>query len=551
MRTIVAAALPYAYSIPHLGNFVGSILAADVYSKYLKMKGEDFIFISGSDQHGTPVELRAIREKIDPEKLAESMHEEIKALFEKYGCTFTHYGKTHSKANMDIVYEITDALDKNGYIITVEQDQAYCNVDRRFLTDRLIEGTCPYCESALARGDQCDNCGHLLTPAELIKPHCTICGKSDIKFVKARNMALSMDKLQKPILKFVESSRNNNWSKNAYNKSLSYIKEGLKPRDITRNMRWGIPVNRKGFEDNVFYVWYDGLAGYIGITKEWNAKRWKDYWLSEDTRLVHFMGKDNIEFHTTMWPAMLIGSKMGFTLPATIRASEHLISKKIKFSKSRGVGLNLNTALHILPSDYWRFALMHMYPETADTEFTKELLVEVVNKLMNDKIGNLIHRVLTISKNNSDRIDETAKIDAETGHKADEIITEYRDRFEKFDLRGALNALLELADYGNELMSSKEPWALAKKAAADSAAEKEFTEIMGSLLNLVYYVSVLLYPFSPDASGKALSYFGIMKEPDMKLLSKRAKPDLSLEITPIFSKVSKEALAKLEKQEQQ
>ncbi|MGI0135071.1 MAG: class I tRNA ligase family protein, partial [Candidatus Micrarchaeaceae archaeon] len=365
------------------------------------------------DQHGTPVELRAIKEKTSPEKLAESMHEEIKSLFEKYGCTFTHYGKTHSEANKDIVYEITDALDKNGYITVVEQDQAYCNIDRRFLTDRLIEGTCPHCKSPLARGDQCENCGRLLTPRELIRPHCTICGKSDIKFIMAKNLALSMDKLQKQILKFVESSKKNNWSKNAYNKSLSYIKEGLKPREITRNMKWGIPVNRKGFEDNVFYVWYDGLSGYIGITKEWSAKKWKEYWLSEETRLVHFMGKDNIEFHTTMWPAMLIGSKMGFVLPTTIRASEHLISKKIKFSKSRGVGLDLNTALHIMPSDYWRFALMHMYPETADTEFTKELLVETVNKLMNDKIGNLIHRVLTISKNNQDMFDATFRISAE------------------------------------------------------------------------------------------------------------------------------------------
>jgi methionyl-tRNA synthetase len=523
------------------------VLPADVYFKYLKMKKEDAIFICGSDQHGTPIELRAIKEGTTPEKLSEDMHAKIMQLFENFECTFTYYGKTHTEQNKEVAYEIFNALKNNGYIVEVEDKQAYCNIDKRFLTDRLIEGDCPYCKYNKARGDQCENCGRLLDPDQLINPRCSICNKNDISFLKVKNLAIALDKLQDKILEFVEAGSKNNWSKNAKNKALSYIKEGLKPRDITRSMKWGIPVPVKGFEHSVFYVWYDAPIAYISMTKDWDREKWKNYWMSKDTRVVQFMGKDNIEFHTVMWPAFLLGSNLGYALPTTIRASEYLTSKEVKFSKSAGVGLNMQEAIKILDADYWRFSLMYMYPETADTEFSIEVLTEVVNKIMNDKIGNFIHRVLTIAKNNKELINSMEKVELGNEKEAiNKILDDYKSNFENMHMREALYALISLAEFGNAKMSNDQPWNQLKWKEKEEG-EKRFISTMSSLLKIAYNLSVLLWPFTPASSMKALSYFGIENEPLLDDLNNNPKPDLDKEITPLFSKLTDEKLEKIER----
>jgi methionyl-tRNA synthetase len=541
----VTSALPYSYAVPHLGNFVGSVLPADVYYKYLKMLGEDAIFICGSDEHGTPTELRAIKEGVEPEALAKSMHETIKELFEKFNCTFTYYGETHSDQNRDTVYEIFGLLKSNGYITETKNMQAYCNFDKRFLTDRLIEGTCPYCKYQNARGDQCENCGRLLDPSQLISPRCTICGRSEISFKEVKNLALALDKLQASIGSFINEASKNNWSKNAKNKPLSYIKEGLKPRDITRNMKWGFPVPIKGFENSVFYVWFDAVISYISITKEWNSVEWEKYWVSKDTRLVQFMGKDNIEFHTLMWPGILIGTDVGYTMPTTIRASEYLLSRDVKFSKSQGTGLNMQEALNILGADYWRVILIHLYPETADSEFSIDIVTEIVNKTMNDKIGNLIHRVLTIAKSNAELVKEPRISDTNKAE-LNKIIEDYKANFDRIRLREALHSLFELADYGNALMSKHQPWLLVKNG--DDNSKKEFSEVMGTLLCTIFNIAIMLRPFAPDASRMALSYFDFNKEPMLMDIANSINA-VSLEnkkLVPVFSKVTDEQIKLLE-----
>jgi methionyl-tRNA synthetase len=547
MKLIITSALPYSYAMPHLGNFVGSVLPADVYYKYTQMREIDSIFICGSDQHGTPVELRAIREKVEPEVLAAKIHNSLKEIFEKYNCTFTHYGSTHSEANKQTVYEIFEALKKNKYIEEITATQAYCKVDSRFLTDRLIEGTCPYCKGTKARGDQCDTCGRLLQPDQIIHPVCKICGKGEIEFRKVKNLAISLEKLQDKIEEFVAESSKNNWSKNAANKSISYIKEGLKARDITRNMKWGFPVPEKGFEHSVFYVWYDALIGYIGMTREWDSKKWEKYWKGKDTELVHFMGKDNIEFHTTIWPGILIGSNLGFAMPRTIRASEFLTSKEVKFSKSSGIGLDLTEALTVMDADYWRFVLMYLYPETADAEFSVEQTVEIVNKLMNGKIGNLIHRVLTISSTNKELVSADPRLEGQYAEKANKIVAQYVECFERMRLREALNSVLELADLGNMIMSAEEPWKLAKMEDKESKAK--FRQVMDGLMVIIYQMSIMLWPFTPKASEQALAYMGETAKPDFAMLfhaeEDGVKPKIQKEFKPLFSKLSDEQIAKL------
>ncbi len=543
MKIIVTAALPYSYSIPHLGNLVGSILPADVFYKHLRMKGEDAIFICGSDQHGTPIELKAIELKKKPEELANEMHEEIKRIFERFGCTFTHYGKTHSEQNKEIVYKVFHALMENEYIIEAESLQAYCNYDKRFLLDRLIEGICPHCKYGQARGDQCDGCGHLLNPNDLLNPHCRICGRSDISFVKAKNLALALDRLSPEIKKFIEANSRNNWPKPAINKSLSYIKEGLKPRDITRKMKWGFPVPLKGYEDSVFYVWFDAVLGYIGITKEW-SERWADYWMSGKTKLIQFMGKDNMEFHTLMWPGILIGSGMGFVLPTTIKTSEYLTSKREKFSKSKGVGLDLNDALRLLPADYWRFALMSIYPETADSEFSLEIMVETVNSLMNDKIGNLLHRTLKLAHSNKTAIDWKAFESVENTAEMKARIEKYMSDFERLELREALKDVVELAGLGNALINDEKPWEAARLAGEDNDAKERFSRILGLASRISYCVSLMLYPFAPNSSSDALEYFGVKAKgkdvPSMRLLERSVRLNLDSEPKPIFRKIGME-----------
>ncbi len=539
-RYIITSALPYAEGMLHLGNLVGSILPADIYYKYLKMKGEDALYICGSDQHGTPIELQAIKKGVEPRDLANQMHEQIKQALEKFECTFTYYGKTDSEANKATVYEIFDALDRNGYIIETESLQAYCNIDKRFLSDRFVEGTCPYCGFAGARGDQCDNCGHLLTPQELKEPHCVICGSKELEFKKVKNLAIDLKKLAPKLKSFIEERSKNNWSKNSINKSLSYISQGLQAREITRNMKWGFKVPKKGFEDSVFYVWFDAPIGYIGITREYSEKMWKDYWFDEKSRLVQFMGKDNIEFHTLMWPGMLIGSDLGYVLPYTIKAYEFLMSKTIKFSKSRGTGMNIQNALDIMHPDYWRFVLASLMPETADSEFSIPAVIEIVNKVMNDKIGNLVHRVLTLAKKVNDgkwNVD-APELDSK---RIMELVESYRKHFENLEIREALKDVVDLADLGNMMMSSYEPWSMLK-----SGKNEELNALLSTLLSIVFYIGVLLHPFTPMASAKTISYFGLHENASFNMLNEKHEFDASQKIEPIFRKMTDHEIKKLE-----
>jgi methionyl-tRNA synthetase len=531
--------------LPHLGNFVGSVLPADVYYRYLRMKGEDAIFICGSDQHGTPIELAAVRKNVEPAVLADEMHETLKSLYAKYDCAFTHYGKTHTQENKEVVYDFFEALHKNGYIMESEDMQAYCNIDKRFLPDRFIQGTCPYCKTQNARGDQCNNCDRLLEPTQIIDPFCAVCGKKDIKFVKSKNLAIELNKFEKQLTEFITKNGGNNWSKDAVNKSLSSIKEGLRPRDITRNMKWGFPVPLPGYENAVFYVWFDAVLGYIGITKEWDERKWKDYWQGKDTRLVHFLGKDNTIFHTIMWPAMLMGSDLGFVLPHTIKESQFLLSNTFKFSKSNKVGLDMSNAVDIMPSDFWRFTLMYLYPETADTELSEEALTETVNTIMNDKIGNFAQRVLKLAKSNSPLIAKDIRFGGE--ERAAKAIEHYDDAFSKLQIRKAISAAVELAEIGNEIMSKREPWLLAKKAKDDAEAAKELSGIFSDLIAITYALAIALHPFTPKASRELLKYFGITSDPTLGMLKDPINVDLSMEPTPLFHKIGKDEIEKLRK----
>ena len=549
VRYMVTAALPYAASVPHLGNFAGSVLPADIYYRHLLMRGCEAIFICGSDQHGTSIEVEAMRQGVEPQALADKVHEQTKELFRRLECGFTYYGKTDSDANRRMVSRVFDALRANRLIVKVESIMPYCGTDRRFLADRLIEGTCPVCRHSHARGDQCDDCGALLDPKDLINPYCRICGGAHITFEKTANLAIDLHGMEHAIRRFIELRSKHNWSANAVNKSLSYIAQGLKPREITREQRWGFSVPLRGFEEKVFYVWFDALIAYIGITAEWDEKRMHAYWFDDkNVRLVQFMGKDNIEFHTLMWPAILIGSRMGFTLPYTIKAYEHLTSKTLKFSKSRGVGINVQNALEVLDADYWRFVIAYILPETADSSFDTDRLVEVVNNIMNDKVGNFVHRVLMLIKANRIEVG-----DAHIGkaHRASvaRLVKAYSGHMGALRIRAALRTVVELADMGNALMSNEKPWELLLAAGNESADSIRLRNLMSALAHMAYAVALMLWPFTPEASARALAHFGVADTavPQLSSAGRLPMPHLEKRLSPMFRKIGEGEIRKMER----
>ena len=547
-KYIVTSALPYVQTIIHLGNLIGSILPADKHYKFLKMSGEDAIFICGSDEHGTAMEITALREHTTPQELSERNHRKIKELLEKYECTFTNYGKTDSEENKRVTYEIFNGLLKNGNIVKSDSEQPYCNIDKRFISDRFIEGTCPYCKFDGARGDQCDSCGKLLDPRDLIKPRCTICGKSEITFRKVANLALNLEKLQHEIKKFIDEKSKYNWSKNAINHSNGYISKGLKNREITRSVEWGFPVPMAGFEDKRYYVWFDAVCGYIGITYEWDRKKADLYWKGKDTKIIHFMGKDNIEFHTLIFPGMLIGSDVGYTLPTTVYAYEYLMWEGKKFSKSRGVGLNIEEALSILPADYWRFALASILPENADADFSLESFRQAVDNDLNNVMGNFVHRTLTLVKNNFEgKVPKAGRGADEEGENTLEMVNDevkkYGDNFRKIEIREALRNVVRIAAIGNEYLSGKEPWKMIKAGRLDEAAA-----VLNICTGIAYKMGILLYPFTPAASEQICKVFDAGHE--LKLASSVPKEGKQLNLDglkPLFSKLTDEQIERIER----
>ncbi len=313
-RVLVTSAWPYIHGIPHLGNIVGSLLPADVFARYCRLKGHKTIYVTGSDAHGTPTEVAAFKEGITPRELAYKNHIIVKKLFEQWGFNFDNYSITDSEINKSTTYSIFERLWKNGCILEEEMEQAYCEKCKRFLPDRWIEGECPHCKG-LGRGDQCNDCGKVLTPKELKEPYCIICKEKNIVFKKTKHLFLDLPKFQKDIEKFVR--QHPEWPENAKKFTLDFVKN-LKKRPITRDIKWGFSVPLPWYKDKVFYVWFDAVLGYISATKEWcvkNKEKWEDWWKNPKTRVVQTLAKDNLVFHTIIWPSILIGTKDGYVLP--------------------------------------------------------------------------------------------------------------------------------------------------------------------------------------------------------------------------------------------
>jgi len=362
-KIIVTAALPYVNNVPHLGNLVPT-LSADVYTRFLRLKNENVIFVCGTDEHGTTTEAKALEEGVSPKDITDKYFKIHKDIYNWFNCSFDCFGRTSYKENKDITLDIFNKLDKNGYIVAQTLEQTYCKQCDKFLADRFVTGTCPHCGYEEARGDQCESCGKLLDAIELKNPKCKVCGNTPI-IKEAEHLFIDLKKIEPKLLKWITKVEKN-WSTNAKTLTHAWIKEGLKLRCITRDLKWGISVPKKGFEHKVFYSWFDAPIGYIGITAHYK-KDWKQWWLSKDTKLVQFMGKDNIAFHTILFPSFLIGTGDPYTLVSELSVNEYLNYETGMFSKSRQIGVFGDDAINpFLHSGHVPFSTQQMIVPLAD-----------------------------------------------------------------------------------------------------------------------------------------------------------------------------------------
>lgn len=501
-RKLVTSALPYIHGIPHLGNIIGSVLPADIYTRFCRLKKEKVIYICGSDAHGTMFEVAAREQKTTPQELINRYHKKVKEIFDKFEIKFDFYGITHSEANKKFTYYIFKKLDKNGYIKEREEDIAYCNHCKFFLADRFIEGTCPYC-SGLARGDQCDDCGKLLDTKDIVNPYCIIC-RNKIEFRKTKHLYLDLPRFETWLKKFVKNSKT--WSKIAKNETLGFLKQGLKERAITRDSSWGFRVPKKGYENKVFYVWFDAPIGYIAFTEDWclqNNEKFEDWWKSKSTELVQFMGKDNVIFHSIIFPAMLKGCNENWKLVDRIIACGWLKTKDIKFSKSRGKGLTTEEALEKYPTFYWRYVLTALYPEQDDSIFSIDFLKEKINNEFADIIGNFIHRVLSFCYSNFGEIPKVKTQQSEEIKKLKEIFRIITKNFEACRFKESLKNIVHYTKLANAYFNNKEPW---------NKSETEKKKICFYSGNLVKNLAILLYPIVPSFSKEVLKFLNLRIE---------------------------------------
>jgi len=510
-KVLVTSAWPYINVTPHIGNLVGSVLSADVVARYYRLKGEDVVMVSGSDEHGTPIEVEAIRLGVKPKELTDKNHAKVVELFKKWGISFDNYTRTESTVHKEFVQQHLMKIYRNGYIFTKETEMLYCEKCKRFLPDRFVEGKCPYCGHMPARGDQCDNCGRLLEPTALIEPYCVICkGKPIIKTTK--HWYFDLGKFSEKLAKYI--SENRQLPTNAKNFSLNLIKEGLKPRAVTRDVGWGIPAPFPEAEGKTIYVWVEAVLGYVSATIEYFRNRgepegWKAYWFDKDAKTLYFIGKDNIPFHTIILPALLMASHEDYNLPWNVSATEFLQFKGEKASKSLRIGIWIDEALELFPADYWRYFLIATRPETKDSNFSWEIFAEKINADLNDTFGNFIHRTLSfINRQFNSQVPEPSQLDADDNKVLEalkERVDEIAADFEACRLQSAANGVIGISRLGNQYLNDKEPWNLIKR---DRARAATVIYVAAQLVKALAITSAPIIPFTAEELWKTLNLPG-------------------------------------------
>lgn len=521
-RHLITSALPYINGIKHLGNMVGSMLPADVYSRYLRQRGHEVLYICATDEHGTPAELAAKERGIPVAEFCAQAHDAQKAVYDGFGLAFDHFGRSSSQQNAEITQHFARKLNENGFIEERAIRQVYSPADGRFLPDRYVEGTCPHCGYDKARGDQCENCTRVLDPTDLINPRSAISGSTELEVRETKHLFLLQSKLQVEVEAWIDEVADE-WPQLASSIARKWLTEGLNDRSITRDLDWGVPVPADTWpelaaEGKVFYVWFDAPIEYIGSTKEWadqapdgEVRDWKSWWYepdgATDVRYTEFMAKDNVPFHSVMFPATQMGIREPWKKVDYLKAFNWLTYYGGKFSTSQKRGVFTDQALDILPADYWRYFLIANAPESDDSSFTWEHFTATVNKDLADTLGNFVNRVLSFSRKRfGDDVPaggEPGEAETKLGQEISTLLAEYENQMEALQFRKAAAALRALWSAGNSYLEEKAPW-LEIKTDKDAAALT-----LRTAMNLIHLYSVVSAPFIPSSAAAMRAAFAL------------------------------------------
>ena len=505
-RRLVTSALPYVNNVPHLGNLI-QVLSADVFARFCRLRGYETLYVCGTDEYGTATETKALEEGVTPRELCDRFHALHRDIYEWFGIAFDKFGRTSTPRQTEIVQSIFKNLDAAGYVKSQTIEQLYCESCGRFLADRYVKGTCPSCKNPGARGDQCELCGKLLDPTELIEPKCSTCGATP-RLRSTTHLYIDLPAI-KPRLEawMKEASVKGFWANNAVQMTQAWIRDGLKERAITRDLKWGIPVPKPGYEDKVFYVWFDAPIGYVSITACAGDERgfdWKSWWQDpEDVELFQFIGKDNIPFHTVIFPSSLLGSGKRWTMLHHMSSTEYLNYEAGKFSKSNGVGVFGTDAVESgIPADVWRFYIFWNRPEKSDAVFTWSDFQEKVNGELIGNLGNLANRTLTFVNRYYGGLIPGGAVDEAFWAKAREVEGRVAAHLERAELRDAFCAAFELADLANKRFQDGEPWKTRTSDPAKAAC------LIRDLAYVLRDLAVMIHPYMPFAAERLASFLG-------------------------------------------
>lgn len=517
-RVLITSALPYINGIKHLGNLAGSMLPADVFARFQRAQGREVLYICATDEHGTPAELAAAAAGQDVRTYCDEQHQLQHDIGRAFGLSFDWFGRSSNPPNHRLTQHFAEVLESKGLIEERTDKMVYSVDDRRFLPDRYVEGTCPHCAFEKARGDQCDSCGNLLDPTDLINPYSVISGSRNIEVRDTRHLYLLQTRVEDRIRAWVDAKAAN-WPQLTRSIAYKHLDEGLIDRGITRDLAWGIPVMkdgapRSGFEDKVFYVWFDAPIEYIGATVEWaeaTGGNWERWWRTDqgadDLDYVQFMGKDNVAFHTVSFPATILGSEEPWKTVDRLKAFNWLNWYGGKFSTSERRGVFMDAAIEILPPDLWRWYLTANAPEGSDTAFTWEQFQSAVNRDLADVLGNFVNRIAKFAESKFGGVvpdsGEAGPLEIKLLADLDAGIADLTAQMEAIEVRKSAQALRALWVLGNEYLQAAAPWT-AIKTDPDRAAV-----IVRTALNLVALYARLSAPFIPFAAEKIVAAFGL------------------------------------------
>lgn len=498
---LLTSALPYVNNVPHLGNIIGCVLSTDVFSRYGRLRGWNMLFVCGTDEYGTATENKAREEGLTPQQICDKYHAVHSSIYKWFQIDFDFFGRTTTEKQTEIAQDIFWRLHKRGFLLEDTVEQLRCENCQRFLADRFVEGICPHCSYPEARGDQCDKCGRLINAVELREPQCKVCRQTPV-IRSSKHLFLDLPKLETELEQWLEKSTSSgDWTANAKQITRSWLRDGLKPRCITRDLQWGTPVPHPDFKEKVFYVWFDAPIGYLSITANYTDK-WDKWWKNPNqVELYNFMAKDNVPFHSVVFPCTLLGAQDNYTLVNHLVATEYLNYEDTKFSKSRGVGVFGDMAKDTgIPSDVWRFYLLYVRPEGQDSAFSWADMAMKNNSELLNNLGNFINRAgMFVTKFFEGCVpvmelqQEDKRLLALVGWE----LQQYIQLMDKVKIRDALKHILNISRHGNQYIQVNEPW---KKVKGEDAERRRAGTVTGVSVNIACLLSVMLLPYMPAVS---------------------------------------------------